>query len=158
VTGDDLVATVTRLLADLIVDAGRQHRLAELVFSGGGSRNPTTLGWVQDALPETRVTTSEMLGVPVQAKEALAFAVLGYLSWHGLPGSVQSATGARHPSILGSFTPGRGPLQLPVPAPQGPKRLHLAQVLCRWAVRSRPEDNPRLLRGVAQCPLRRSSD
>lgn len=125
VGGDDLVATVTRLLADEIIDTARRHRLAELVFSGGGSRNRTTLAWVREGLPGTRVSTTDALGVPVQAKEALAFAVLGYLSWHGLPGSLPSATGARHPSILGSITTGDGPLRLPEPLPRLPRHLRL---------------------------------
>lgn len=122
---DDLAATVTRLLADLLVDAARQHRLSRLFLSGGGSRNLTTVRWVRDGLPGVTVTTSDELRVPVQAKEALAFAVLGFLSWHGVPGSVPSATGARRASILGSFTPGSGPLRLPEPAPHPPTRLRL---------------------------------
>ena len=73
---DDLAATVTRLLADLLVDAGRQHRLGRLFLSGGGSRNRTTVRWVRGGLPGVTVTTSDEVGVPVQAKEALAFAVL----------------------------------------------------------------------------------
>jgi anhydro-N-acetylmuramic acid kinase len=122
---DDLSATVTRLLADLLVDAARQHRLSRLFLSGGGSRNRTTVRWVRDGLPGVAVTTSDELGVPVQAKEALAFAVLGFLSWHGVPGSVPAATGARHAAILGSFTPGSAPLRLPEPAPHAPTRLRL---------------------------------
>jgi anhydro-N-acetylmuramic acid kinase len=122
---DDLAATVTRLLADLLVDAARRHRLSRLFLSGGGSRNLTTVRWVRDGLPGVTVATSDELGVPVQAKEALAFAVLGFLSWHGVPGSVPAATGARHASILGSFTPGSAPLRLPAPAPHPPTRLRL---------------------------------
>lgn len=121
----DLAATVTRLLADLLVDTARRHRLSQLFLSGGGSRNLTTVRWVRGGLPGVTVTTSDELGVPVQAKEALVFAVLGFLSWHGVPGSVPSATGARHASILGSFTPGPGPLRLPEPASCPPTRLRL---------------------------------
>ncbi|HEY3956213.1 MAG TPA: anhydro-N-acetylmuramic acid kinase [Streptosporangiaceae bacterium] len=134
---DDLAATVTRLLADLLVDAARQHRLSRLFLSGGGSRNLTTVRWVRDGLPGVTVATSDELGVPVQAKEALAFAVLGFLSWHGVPGSVPAATGARHASILGSFTPGSAPLQLPPPAPHPPTRLRLV-----------PGSGPRNQRGL----------
>jgi anhydro-N-acetylmuramic acid kinase len=122
---DDLAATVTRLLADLLVTAARQHGVGELILSGGGSRNRTTAEWVRAGLPGVTVVTSDELGVPVQAKEALAFAVLGYLSWHGVAASVPSATGARRASILGSVTPGSGPLRLPGPAPCPPARLRL---------------------------------
>lgn len=132
---DDLAATVTRLLADLLVDAARQHRVRSLFLSGGGSRNRTAVCWVRGGLPGVTVTTSDELGVPVQAKEALAFAVLGFLSWHGVPGSVPSATGAGHASVLGSFTPGAGPLRLPEPAPCPPARLRLLTGLAQAGVR-----------------------
>ncbi len=122
---DDVVATVTRLLVDLLADASRQHNLAELVLSGGGSKNATTVGWLRSELPGLTVRTTNELGVPVQAKEALAFAVLGYLTWNGRPGSVIAATGARHPSILGSIEPGTGPLVLPPPLNASPSRLRL---------------------------------
>jgi anhydro-N-acetylmuramic acid kinase len=121
----DVVATVTRLLVDLLTEASRGHRLAELVLSGGGSKNATTIAWLRSALPDVTVRTTDELGVPVQAKEALAFAVLGYLTWNGLPGSVMAATGARHSSILGSIEPGDGPLELPPPLTSSPSRLRL---------------------------------
>jgi anhydro-N-acetylmuramic acid kinase len=127
----DVVATVTRLLVDLLADAVRQHRPAEVVLSGGGSRNSTVLSWLRAELPGVRVGTTEELGIPVQAKEALAFAVLGFLSWHGLPGSVTAATGARHPSILGSITPGAGPLVLPSPLTSAPARMHRCHTTSR---------------------------
>jgi anhydro-N-acetylmuramic acid kinase len=121
----DVVATVTRLLVDLLVEACRRHEVAEVVLSGGGSKNATTVGWLRSALPGVAVRTTDELGVPVQAKEALAFAVLGYLTWNGRPGSVVAATGARHPSILGSVEPGAGPLAMPPPMESSPSRLHL---------------------------------
>jgi 1,6-anhydro-N-acetylmuramate kinase len=65
------------------------------------------------------------LGVPAQAKEAVAFAVLGFLTWNGLPGSVTAATGAAHPAILGTIQPGAGPLRLPEPAGTPPRHLRL---------------------------------
>jgi len=121
----DVVATVTRLLVDLLAEACRGHEVAEVVLSGGGSTNATTVAWLRSALPGAAVRTTDELGVPVQAKEALAFAVLGYLTWNGRPGSVVAATGARHPSILGSVEPGAGPLALPPPMESSPSRLHL---------------------------------
>jgi anhydro-N-acetylmuramic acid kinase len=123
----DVAATVTRLLVDLLAEAARTHQLRELALSGGGSRNETTMRWLRAALPEVTVRTTDELGIPTQAKEALAFAVLGYLSWNGLPGSVPSATGARHPVILGSITPGGGSLILPEPTATPPRSLRLSQ-------------------------------
>ena len=122
---DDVVATVTRLLIDLLAGATREHKLAELILSGGGSKNATTVAWLRSELPDVAVLTTDELGVPVQAKEALAFAVLGYLAWNGRPGSVTAATGASHPSILGSFEPGDGPLLLPPPLDSSPSRLRI---------------------------------
>jgi anhydro-N-acetylmuramic acid kinase len=130
-SGADVVATVTRLLVDLLADAVHRHQLAEVVLSGGGSRNSATLRWLRAELPGVRVSATDELGIPVQAKEALAFAVLGFLSWNGLPGSVVAATGARHPSILGSIQPGAGPLALPPPLSSAPSRMHLCHTATR---------------------------
>jgi len=123
--GPDVMATVTRLLVDLLAGAARQHHLAEIILSGGGSKNATTVRWLRSEVPGVAVRTADELGVPVQAKEALAFAILGYLTWNGLPGSVTAATGARHPSILGSIEPGAGPLVLPPPLSNLPSRMRI---------------------------------
>lgn len=123
--GQDVAATVTRLLVDLLAEAAKQHGLTELVLSGGGSANQTTLRWLREAVPGVRVLTTAELGVPVQAKEAVAFAVLGFLSWNGLSGSVTAATGAAHPAILGMIQPGAVPLRLPEPAGTPPRYLRL---------------------------------
>jgi anhydro-N-acetylmuramic acid kinase len=53
---------------------------------------------------------TDELGLPSAAKEAYAFAVLGFLTVNGLGGTVPSCTGARHTSVLGSITPGAGGL------------------------------------------------
>jgi anhydro-N-acetylmuramic acid kinase len=121
--GRDVAATVTRLLVDLLADAARRHGLAELVLSGGGSKNQTTLRWLCEALPGVGVLTTDDLGLPAQAKEAVAFAVLGFLTWNGLPGSVTAATGAAHQAILGTIQPGALPLRLPEPAGAAPRYL-----------------------------------
>jgi anhydro-N-acetylmuramic acid kinase len=120
---DDVSATVTRLLVGLLAGAVERHGLTELILSGGGSSNPTTVSWLRDAVPGVRVLTTNDLGIPAQAKEAVAFAVLGFLSWNGLPGSVTAATGARHQAILGAIQPGAQPLVLPEPAAIPPRHL-----------------------------------
>jgi anhydro-N-acetylmuramic acid kinase len=123
--GQDVSATVTRLLVDLLAEAVKEHGLTELIFSGGGSGNQTTLRWLREAVPGVRVLTTDELGVPAQAKEAVAFAVLGFLTWNGLPGSVTAATGAAHQAILGTIQPGATPLRLPEPAENPPRYLRL---------------------------------
>ena len=67
----------------------------------------------------------EEFGLPAQAKEAYMFALLGYLSVHGLEGTIASATGARRGSILGSLTPGESPITLPAPASTPARRLRI---------------------------------
>jgi anhydro-N-acetylmuramic acid kinase len=119
----DVCATVTRLLVDLLTAAAGQHGLTELILSGGGAGNVTTVAWLRESAPGVRVLTTEDLGLPAQAKEAVAFAVLGFLTWNGLPGSVTAATGARHPAILGSIQPGAAPLVMPEPATVAPRRM-----------------------------------
>ncbi|MQY11835.1 Anhydro-N-acetylmuramic acid kinase [Streptomyces sp. RB5] len=126
VGGDDLVATVTELTAELVAAACRTHQLAELVIAGGGVRNPALMARIRALAPSVRVGESGEHGLPAQAKEAYLFALLGWLSWHGLPGTVPSATGARTPSVLGSLTPGAGPLRLPEPLRELPRRLRIA--------------------------------
>jgi anhydro-N-acetylmuramic acid kinase len=117
---DDLVATVTELTAELVARACRQHRLAELVVAGGGVRNPTLMARIAE-LVGVPVRSIAEFGMPAQAKEAYLMALIGYLSWFGLPGTLASATGAS--SLLGSFTPGPGPLSLPDPRTVAPERL-----------------------------------
>ncbi|MFI2361499.1 anhydro-N-acetylmuramic acid kinase [Promicromonospora sp. NPDC019610] len=104
-TAEDLLATLVALTARTVADAVR-HTATEVVASGGGTRNPVLMAALRSELPGVAVRTSDELGVPSQAKEALAFAVLGWHTWHGLPGVLPGATGARHPSVLGSVTPG----------------------------------------------------
>lgn len=120
---DDVCATVTRLLVDLLAGAAKRHGLHELILSGGGSANPTTVRLLREAVPRVSVLTTDDLGVPAQAKEAVAFAVLGFLSWNGLPGSVTAATGASHQAILGSIQPGATALVLPEPTATPPRYL-----------------------------------
>jgi anhydro-N-acetylmuramic acid kinase len=123
--GQDVAATVTRLLVDLLAEAAKHHGLTELVLSGGGSENQTTLRWLREAVPGVRVLSMAELGVPAQAKEAVAFAMLGFLTWNGLPGSVTAATGAAHQAILGTIQPGATPLRLPEPAGAPPRYLRI---------------------------------
>ncbi|MFJ3304189.1 anhydro-N-acetylmuramic acid kinase [Streptomyces sp. NPDC086549] len=122
---EDVLATLTELTARTVADAVRSVGATEVVASGGGTRNPALMAMLRHRLPGVAVRVSDALGLPSQAKEAYAFAVLGFLTAHGLAGTEPVSTGARHPSILGSVTPGRDGLRLPPPARRAPVRLEL---------------------------------
>ena len=118
---DDLVATLTELTARLVAEACSRWELQELVMSGGGIRNPVLIRRIGELGSPTAVRTSDDFGIPAQAKECYLMALLGFLSWHGLPGTIGSATGATSP--VGSFTPGSRPLRLPEPLAEAPTRM-----------------------------------
>ncbi|MFE0602325.1 anhydro-N-acetylmuramic acid kinase [Streptomyces sp. NPDC058892] len=119
----DLVATLTRLTARTVADALRPLGATEVFASGGGVRNPVLTAMLRAELAGTPLRTSDELGLPAAAKEAYAFAVLGYLTLHGLPGNAPGCTGAVGPRVLGSITPGCRPLRLPGPLPVAPRSL-----------------------------------
>jgi anhydro-N-acetylmuramic acid kinase len=125
VAPEDLVATVTALTARTVADAVTASPGTEVIVSGGGTRNATLMSLLAGALGSVPVRTSDELGLPSAAKEAYAFAVLGFLTVHGLHGTVPSCTGADHPSVLGSLTPGRHSLRLPTPPAVSPQRLRV---------------------------------
>jgi anhydro-N-acetylmuramic acid kinase len=120
---DDLVATLTELTAVLVARTCQQHGVTEMVTAGGGVRNPVLMGSIREHSAPTIVSTVDDFGISSQAKEACAFAVLGFLTAHGLPGTIAGTTGASRPAILGSITPGKGPLRLPEPATTAPTRM-----------------------------------
>ncbi|MFG1669461.1 anhydro-N-acetylmuramic acid kinase [Streptomyces sp. Y7] len=120
---EDVVATLTMLTARTIADAVGAVGATEVIASGGGTRNPVLMRMLGQRLPGVALRTSDELGLPSAAKEAYAFAVLGFLTAHGLPGTEPSATGARHARVLGSITPGQDGLRLPPPAGRRPVRL-----------------------------------
>jgi len=78
---------------------------ARVLASGGGARNARLMERLAARLPAARVETTEAMGVPVEAKEAIAFALLGYETLRGRAANVPSATGARAPAVLGAIAP-----------------------------------------------------
>jgi len=110
----DLAATVTAFTAASIADAYRRWLPAppdEIFLCGGGADNPTLVRMVRehaarafgDAAPTIR--HYDETGYSSKAKEAVAFAVLAYETWHGRPGNLPQVTGASRPVILGHITP-----------------------------------------------------
>lgn len=122
-SADDIVATVTALTARTITDALAPLRPTEVIASGGGTRNPTLMAMLGAYLGTTRLRTSDELGLPSAAKEATAFAVLGFLTAHGLAGSHPACTGASRATVLGSITPGAAGFALPNAPTTIPRQL-----------------------------------
>jgi anhydro-N-acetylmuramic acid kinase len=124
---DDLVATLTAHAAEVSAAECRRHGVAEVIASGGGTENPVLMRALAERIAPARLRTIDDLGISSAAKEAFAFAVLGFLTWHGLPGNVPSCTGARLPTVLGTITPGSAPLTLPPAAATPPARLEVTR-------------------------------
>ncbi|MBM3746320.1 MAG: anhydro-N-acetylmuramic acid kinase [Acidobacteria bacterium] len=102
----DLVATATALTpAAVAVGIERFVRprmpVDELIVSGGGAHNPEIMGQLAALLPGAAVATSADFGIDIDAKEAIAFAVLAWRTWRRRPGNLPSATGARRAAVLG---------------------------------------------------------
>ncbi|MFK4042969.1 anhydro-N-acetylmuramic acid kinase [Nonomuraea wenchangensis] len=127
VSDADLVATLAELTVRTVAADVRAAGVATLVVSGGGCRNPVVMDGLRAALPGVRVSTSDAYGAPADDKEAIAFALIGWLTAHGLPGTVPGGTGASAPRVLGTLTPGAGPLVLPAPVTVPPRSLVLAR-------------------------------
>lgn len=121
----DLIATLTELTVQTVARDVRAAGIDQLVVSGGGCRNPLILEGLRAALPDTELLPSDQFGAPIDDKEAIAFALIGWCTAHGVPATLPSATGARDARVLGTITPGAGPLVLPAPLAEGPRELTL---------------------------------
>ncbi|MBW7934717.1 MAG: anhydro-N-acetylmuramic acid kinase [Gemmatimonadaceae bacterium] len=105
---EDVVATAVELTARSIALAFERfipEPVADLVLSGGGARNPALVQRVVALMAPRAVRQFDDLFFDGDAKEAVAFAFLGWLHLRGLPGNVPSCTGARGPRVLGTLTP-----------------------------------------------------
>jgi len=106
---NDLIRAATIFTALSVVDALNRFvlpktKIQQLIVSGGGTHNPLILAQLSAALPGIEVLPSSRLGIPEDAKEAFAFALLAYETFHQRPSNLPSATGARGPAILGKIS------------------------------------------------------
>jgi len=116
----DVVATATALTARSIADALQRfvvprfvipptaapRRDHEMIVSGGGAKNPTLMAMLRDEIAPLGIGLhfSDEFGLPSEAKEAVAFALLAHETWHRRPSNVPSATGAKRAAILGKIS------------------------------------------------------
>ena len=115
-TKEDVIATATALTArsianavhDVLANTPRPSMVAfeEMIVSGGGAMNRTLIAMLSAELAPlgVRLRFSDEFGVPSEAKEAMAFALLAYETWHHRASNVPSATGAKHPAVLGKIS------------------------------------------------------
>ena len=75
-----------------------------LIVSGGGAHNRLLVRRLRELLPQLHISLSDDYGLPVDAKEAMAFALLADRSLQGLPGNLPAVTGARHAVVLGKIS------------------------------------------------------
>lgn len=110
---EDAIATATALTSTSIVEAYIRFAAAKMggarvdyIVSGGGAHNGTLMRQLADRLTplSCRIAAIDSFGMPAQAKEAAAFALLAWQTWHRRPGNLPSATGATRPVILGQVS------------------------------------------------------
>ena len=103
----DVQATLLELTCRSIAQAIQQYcaGATEIYLCGGGAHNATLRHRLAALLPESRVQTTEVLGVDGDYLEAIAFAWLAQQALHGKPASLPAVTGARHPCVLGAIYP-----------------------------------------------------
>jgi len=105
----DLIHTVTAFTSVSIARAFRNFvfprvRVNDLIISGGGARNPLLVAYLAALLPSLKIIPADEFGVPGDAKEAFAFAILACKAFHHHANNLPSATGARHPAIMGKIS------------------------------------------------------
>lgn len=116
---EDLVATLTRLTARSIsasLRTGAAERPGRLIASGGGVHNPSLMSALGAELARDGISlvSSDICGIQPDFKESLMFALLGFLSWHGVPCELPATTPGRA-RLAGHIAPGPLPLRMPEP-------------------------------------------
>lgn len=120
---NNIMATLLELTVETVAREVEKYSLSKLYVAGGGSSNPVMMRRLQERLTQCDVFTIADLGMNPRAKESIAFALIGYLTLHGLPGQIPSCTGATGERLLGSLTPGLGPLHIPTAATTIPTKI-----------------------------------
>lgn len=108
----DLVRTATIFTALSVAESFRRFilnrvRVDEVIVAGGGARNPLMMAQLAAALSGIRIVDSGEFGIPSAAKEAFAFAVLAYETYHGRSNNLPLATGAKRRVVLGKLARGQ---------------------------------------------------
>jgi anhydro-N-acetylmuramic acid kinase len=109
VKAEDIVATLTAFTARTIADQYKRwlpQMPDEVILGGGGAHNRTLWKMLEKKLSPARFRTHEEFRIPGDAKEAIAFAILGSETIRGVPSNVPSATGASKRVVLGKIIPG----------------------------------------------------
>jgi anhydro-N-acetylmuramic acid kinase len=119
----DVLATLVALTAETVAVWCRRYAVQEVIVAGGGVANPTLLAALGSRIAGAKVRPIDELGLPSEDKEAYLFALLGFLTVNGLPGTVASCTGAAEPAVLGAVLPGRAGFPRHDPPPAAPRRL-----------------------------------
>jgi anhydro-N-acetylmuramic acid kinase len=122
ISPDDLLATLAELTVETVARSVEAYGVTELFAAGGGTRNPVLMAGLRRRLPDVAISLIDDFGVPEDAKEACLFALIGFLSVHGLASTVPSATGARHESVLGAILPGRQAV-MSLPSSEAPTKV-----------------------------------
>ncbi len=107
----DTLATVTYFTAASIADSYRRFiktRVSEVIVSGGGTHNRTLMRHLEQLLAPIPVHSIERYGIPTQAKEPVAFALLALRAIRGQSNHLPTTTGAARACLLGSLTPPHG--------------------------------------------------
>ncbi|MDN5854475.1 MAG: anhydro-N-acetylmuramic acid kinase [Actinomycetia bacterium] len=129
VFGPDVLATLTEFTASTVGDAVRPYEPGGVIVSGGGAGNPMLMRAIARHVAPAELTHSTEHGVDGGAKESLLWALLGFLTWHGVPGTVRTpdgvSTGARERRVLGRITPGRHATRPPEQGRTFPSALRL---------------------------------
>lgn len=107
----DIIATLTALTAKSIVDSYNRYvffpntSIKEVIIGGGGAYNPTLMKFIRTYLPKhIKLKTHEDYGISNNFKEVMAFALLGYCTFYGIPNNLPSCTGAKKRVVLGKIS------------------------------------------------------